>query len=71
MSYIRIDLPNTNNKLVEFELENVNMFIIHVVFRLTNIDTIRTRPMDTNGHPYLNIYRIVKETGRIRSVTLI
>ena len=36
----RIDLPNTNNKWVEFELANVNKFVIRVGFGLTNIDTI-------------------------------
>ena len=41
MGYIRIDLPNTNNKLVEFELANVDTFIIHFGFGLTNVDTIR------------------------------
>ena len=31
MSYIRVDLPNTNNKWVEFELTNVDM--IHTLTR--------------------------------------
>ena len=45
MGHIRVDLPNTNNKWVEFELANVDTFIIRVIrvrFGLTNIDTIRT-----------------------------
>ena len=40
MGHIRIDLFNTNNKWVEFELTNVNAFIIHVKFGLTSIDMI-------------------------------
>ena len=40
MDHIRVDLPNTNNKLVEFGLANVDMFIIRVGFELTNVDTI-------------------------------
>ena len=40
MDHIRVDLPNMNNKWVEFELTNVNMFIIRVGFGLVNIDTI-------------------------------
>ena len=39
MGYICVDLPNTNNKWVGFELANVDMFIICVGFGLTNIDT--------------------------------
>ena len=39
MNHIRVDLPNTNNKCVVFELANVNIFIIRVRFRLTNVDT--------------------------------
>ena len=42
MSHIRIDLPNTNNKWVEFGLINVDTFIIRVGFESVNIDTIRT-----------------------------
>ena len=42
MSYIRVDLPNTNNKWVEFGLTNVDTFIIRVGFELANVDTIRT-----------------------------
>ena len=41
MGYIRVDLPNTNNKWIGFGLANVDMFIIHVGFGLTNVDTIR------------------------------
>ena len=42
MGHIRVDLPNTNNKWVEFGLANVDTFIICVGFELTNVDTIRT-----------------------------
>ena len=42
MSHIRVDLPNTNNKWVEFGLANINTFIIRVVFGLTNVDKIYT-----------------------------
>ena len=42
MGYIRVDLPNTNNKWVEFGLTNVDTFIIRVGFGLPNVDTIRT-----------------------------
>ena len=40
--HIRVNLPNTNNKWVEFGLANVDTFIIRVEFGLTNVDTIRT-----------------------------
>ena len=40
MGHIRVDLPNTNNKWVEFWLVNVDTFIIRVGFGLTNIDMI-------------------------------
>ena len=40
MSHIRVDLSNTNNKLVGFGLSNIDTFIIRVGFGLTNIDTI-------------------------------
>ena len=40
MGYIRVDLPNTNNKWVGLGLANVDTFIIRVGFRLTNIDMI-------------------------------
>ena len=42
MGHIRVDLPNTNNKWVGFELANVDIFIICVGFGLANVDTIRT-----------------------------
>ena len=42
MGHIRVDLPNTNNKWVKFELANVDTFIICVGFGLENIDTIST-----------------------------
>ena len=42
MGHIRVDLLNTNNKWVGFELANVDAFIIHIGFGLTNIDTIHT-----------------------------
>ena len=41
MGYIHVDLPNTNNKCVGFELANVDTFIIRIGFRLTNVDMIR------------------------------
>ena len=40
MGHIRVDLSNTNNKLVGFGLSNVDTFIIRVGFGLTNVDTI-------------------------------
>ena len=40
MGHIRIDQLNTNNKWVEFELTNIDIFIIRVGFGLMNIDTI-------------------------------
>ena len=40
MSHIRVNLPNTNNKWVEFGLANIDTFIIRVGFGLTNVDTI-------------------------------
>ena len=42
MGHIRVDLPNTNNKWVDFGLANVDMFIIRVGFMLGNVDTTRT-----------------------------
>ena len=42
MDHICVDLPNTNNKWIEFGLTNVDTFIICVEFGLTNIDTIHT-----------------------------
>ena len=41
MDHICVDLPNTNNQSVEFELANVDTFIIRVGFGLMNVDTIR------------------------------
>ena len=41
MGHICVDLPNTNNKWVEFELANVDTFIIRIGFGLANVDTIR------------------------------
>ena len=40
MGHIRVDLRNTNDKWVEFELVNIDIFIIRVKFRLTNVNTI-------------------------------
>ena len=42
MGHIRVDMPKTNNKWVEFGLANVYTFIIRVGFGLMNVDTIRT-----------------------------
>ena len=41
MNHIRVDLLNMNNTWVEFEIVNVDTFIIRVRFGLTNVDTIR------------------------------
>ena len=41
MGHIRINQPNTNDKWIEFGLANVDTFIIHVGFGLTNVGTIR------------------------------
>ena len=41
MGHICVDMLNTNNKWVGFELANVDMFIIRVKFGLANVDTIR------------------------------
>ena len=40
MAQIRVDLPNMNNKWVEFGLTNIDTFIIRIGLGLTNIDTI-------------------------------
>ena len=40
MDHICIDMPNTNNKYVGFELTNFKTFIIHDEFELANIDMI-------------------------------
>ena len=42
MGHIRVDLPNTNNKWVEFGLANIDTFIICVKFGFMNVDTIHT-----------------------------
>ena len=42
MGHIRVDLHNTNNKWIEFELANIDTFIIRIGFGLANVDTIRT-----------------------------
>ena len=41
MSHIRVNLSNTNNKLIEFELTNIDIFIIYIRFELVDVDTIR------------------------------
>ena len=51
MVHIRVDLSNTNNKLIEFELANIDTFIIRVGFGLTNVDTIRTLTQNKH-HPH-------------------
>ena len=51
MSHIYVDLPYTNNKLVEFRLANVDTFIIHVGFELTNVHDL-----------YINMIRIQSMT---------
>ena len=61
MSHIRVDLPNTNNKWVGFELENVDTFIIHVEFRLVNVDTICT--LTRHEHDPFVVSRILKVHG--------
>ena len=48
MGHIRVDLSNTNNKLVEFELANIDTLIIRVRFGLVNVDTICTLKRHTN-----------------------
>ena len=40
MGHIRVDLPNTNNKWIGFELTNIDKFIIRVGFKSENINTI-------------------------------
>ena len=66
MGHIRVDLPNTNNKWVGFELVNVDTFIICVGFELANVDTIRTltRPIDMNCHPYKIIDFVICNTKK-------
>ena len=58
MSHIDVDLPNTNNKWVEFGLETVDTFIIRVGFGLTNIDTIRI----LTRHKHDSLIRIATPT---------
>ena len=40
MGHIRVKLPNKNNKWVKFRLVNIDIFIIHIRFELTNINMI-------------------------------
>ena len=40
MGHIYIDMPNTDNKWVEFGLANVDIFIIRIGFGLMNINAI-------------------------------
>ena len=40
MGHIHVDLPNKNNKWVEFGLTNIDTFIVG--FGLPNVDMIRT-----------------------------
>ena len=58
MGHFRVDLPNTNNKWVEFRLANIDTFIIRFRFGLTNVNTICTltqREHDgMNCHPYVH-----------------
>ena len=42
MGHIRVNLSNMNNKWIEFELTNINTFIICIGFGLTNINIIDT-----------------------------
>ena len=58
MGHIRVDLPNTNNKWVEFGLANVDTFIIRVGFGLTNVDTIHT----LTRHEHDSLTRIATPT---------
>ena len=61
MSHIRVDLPNTNNKWVEFELANVDTFIIRVGFRLANVETIHT----LTRHEHDPLTRITTSTAML------
>ena len=36
-----------NNKWIEFELTNIDTFIIHIEFSLINVDTIHIHDMNT------------------------
>ena len=62
MSHILVDLSNTNNKWVGFELANVDTFIIHVGFGLANVDTIRT----LTRHEHDPLTRIVTPTSKYK-----
>ena len=62
MGHIRVDPPNTNNKWVEFELTNVDTFIIRVGFWLTNLDRIHI----LTRYEYNSLTRIVTPTIRFR-----
>ena len=59
-------MHNTNNKLVGFELANVDIFIIYIGFGLTNVDTIRT----LTRHEHDQSTRIATPTNNIIQVTL-
>ena len=53
MGHIRVDLSNTNNKWVEFELANINTFIIRVGFvGAVGLDPgpLASRPLSTECH---------------------
>ena len=65
MSHIRVDLPNTNNKWVEFGLANVDTFIILVGFGLANVDTIRI----LTRHEHDPSTRIATPTSRYVQLT--
>ena len=58
MGHICVDMPNTNNKWVEFGLANVDAFIIRVGFGLANVDTICT----LTRHEHDPLTRIVTPT---------
>ena len=59
-------MHNMNNKLVGFELANVNTFLIHIGFGLTNVDTIRT----LTRHEHDQSTQIATPTNNIIQVTL-
>ena len=68
MGHICIDLPNTNNKWVEFDLMNIDMFIFHIGFGLMNVDMIRI--LTRHGHDLSTriansnyYYRVCKENA--------
>ena len=62
MGHIRVDLPNTKNKLVGFGLVNVDTFIIRVGFGLANVDNIRT----LTQHEHNPSTRIVTPSASLR-----